>query len=114
MPSRPLPIDDLDDPRLAIYRDLKTTNQTRGSNQFVVEGLKLAERLWSSRFPVVSVLASARVAEEVAPRVPDGVSLFTLPLDRLERLVGFNFHQGVLASGRRLPWPDLGELVRDA
>lgn len=107
-------IADLDDPRLAIYRDLKATNQTRWSGQFVVEGRKLAERLWSSRFPLVSVLASDRVAEGLAPRLPEGVPLLTLPQERLESLVGYNFHQGVLASGLRLPWPALGELVRDA
>ena len=34
-------ITDLDDPRIAIYRSLKATNQTRGLGQFVVEGEKL-------------------------------------------------------------------------
>ena len=51
-----VPIDDLDDPRIAVYRSLKATNQTRGLDQFVVEGEKLVERLLASRFPIVSIL----------------------------------------------------------
>ena len=53
-------ITDLDDPRIAVYRSLKATNQTRGLDQFVVEGEKLVERLIASRFPVVSILATDR------------------------------------------------------
>ena len=53
-------ITDLDDPRIAIYRSLKATNQTRGLGQFVVEGEKLVERLLASRFPLVSVLVTDR------------------------------------------------------
>ena len=53
-------IDDLNDPRVAIYRALKATNQTRRLNQFVVEGEKLVERLLASRFPAVSVPGSTR------------------------------------------------------
>ena len=52
--------DDLDDPRLAIYRSLKATNQTRALDQFVVEGEKLVDRLLECRFPLVSVLVTDR------------------------------------------------------
>ena len=37
-------ITDLDDPRIAVYRSLKSTNQTRGLDQFVVEGEKLVQQ----------------------------------------------------------------------
>jgi tRNA G18 (ribose-2'-O)-methylase SpoU len=107
-----LPIDDLDDPRLAMYRHLKATNLTRGSDQFVVEGETLVGRLLDSRFPVASVLTTDRLEPRVAPRVPEGVPVFVVPHDRIEALVGFNFHRGVLACGRRRPWPDPGEIAR--
>ena len=55
-----IPIDDLDDPRIAIYRSLKATNQTRRLDHFVVEGEKLVARLLESRFPPVSVLVTDR------------------------------------------------------
>ena len=40
-----IPIDDLDDPRIAVYRSLKATNRTRDLGQFVVEGERLVDRL---------------------------------------------------------------------
>src|SRR5438067_3235026 len=104
-------IDDLDDPRIATYRQLKATNRTRGSGQFVVEGEKLFDRLRASTFPVASVLVGQRHEARVAAKVPAGVPLYVVPDAALDLLVGFNFHQGVLACGVRRPWPGLAELV---
>jgi tRNA G18 (ribose-2'-O)-methylase SpoU len=104
-------IEDLDDPRLAIYRHLKATNLTRRSPQFVVEGPKLLDRLRASRFPLASVLVTDRHEARVAPRVPPGVPLYVVPHDRIAALVGFRFHQGVLACGLRRPPPGLAEIV---
>jgi tRNA G18 (ribose-2'-O)-methylase SpoU len=109
-----VPIDDLDDPRVAVYRHLKATNRTRHSGLFVVEGEKLFDRLRGSRFPLASVLATDRLEPSVAPRVPEGVSLYVVPEGKVGELVGYNFHRGVLASGRRCPWPGAGELARSA
>jgi tRNA G18 (ribose-2'-O)-methylase SpoU len=102
-----IPIDDLDDPRLAIYRHLKATNETRGGDTFIVEGEKLVYRLLSSRFPVDSVLVTDRYEGHHAPRVPDDLPMFVIPHDQIETLVGYHFHRGVLACGRRRAWPAL-------
>ncbi len=104
-------IDDLADPRIAAYRNLKTSNLTRGRDWFVVEGEKLVERLLESPFPVESILVSDRHEARVSAWIPDGVSLWVVPHALVDLLVGFNFHQGVLACGRKRPWPDLAELV---
>lgn len=109
-----IPIKDLDDPRLAMYRHLKATNATRDSGQFVVEGETLFGRLLDSVFPVASVLATDQSAPSIAPRVPEGVPLYVVPQSRIEALVGFHFHRGVLACGHRRPWPDPIELARSA
>src|SRR3954469_9195428 len=109
-----VPIADLDDPRLAIYRDLKATNHTRGLDQFVVEGEKLFDRLLASPFPLVSVLATARHAPRVEARVPAEVPLFVVSDDAISNLIGFRFHRGLLACGRRRAWPDLDAIVRAA
>jgi tRNA G18 (ribose-2'-O)-methylase SpoU len=108
-----IPIADLDDPRIAVYRHLKATNRTRWSGQFVVEGEKLLDRLLASPFPTASVLAGDRHAERLAAKVPAEVPVFVVPHALLDLLVGFNFHQGVLACGVRKPWPwpDLAGLV---
>jgi tRNA G18 (ribose-2'-O)-methylase SpoU len=105
-------LDDLDDPRLAIYRNLKATNETRGSALFVVEGRKLVDRLCASRYPLVSILASEHADRTILERLPKGVALYQLPQGRLETLVGYNFHRGVLAAARRLDGPSLDEIVR--
>jgi tRNA G18 (ribose-2'-O)-methylase SpoU len=107
-------IDDLRDPRLAPYRDLKVSNTSRHLGQFVVEGEKLFQRLCASRFPVASVLVGDRHEARVADRVPPGVPLYVLPESLISRLVGFNFHQGVLACGHRQAWPNLEEVAATA
>jgi tRNA G18 (ribose-2'-O)-methylase SpoU len=102
-----VPIGDLDDPRIAIYRSLKSTNQTRRSSQFVVEGEKLFERLLASPLEVASVLVSERHEPRVAAKVPAEVPLYVVPHALIDLVVGFNFHQGVLAAGVRRAGPSL-------
>jgi tRNA G18 (ribose-2'-O)-methylase SpoU len=102
-----VPIADLDDPRIAVYRSLKATNQTRSSGQFVVEGEKLVERLLASALEVASVLVGDRHEARVGAKVPPDVPLYVVPHGLLDVLVGFNFHQGVLAAGVRPAVPGL-------
>src|SRR5262245_32673353 len=95
-----VPIEDLDDPRIAIDRSLKATNRTRDLDQFVVEGDKLVERLIASRFPLVSILATDRYAERSAEQLPPGVPVYVVPFALIHQIVGFPFHRGVLGAGR--------------
>ncbi len=111
-PMPRVPIDDLDDPRIATYRHLKSTNLTRGGDTFVVEGEKLLDRLIESPFPLASVLVTDRHESRIAARVPEEVPRFVVPHAMMSVLVGFNFHRGVLACGKRRPWPDVMDLVR--
>ena len=106
-----IPIDDLDDPRLAIYRSLKTTNLTRGLDQFVVEGEKLVARLLESRFPPVSILVTDRHLPALGFNLPEEAPVFVLPHERIDRLVGFPFHRGVLACASRRPQPQIEEIM---
>ena len=106
-------IDDLDDPRIAVYRSLKSTNLTRNLGQFVVEGERLVERLVESRFPVVSVLVAGRHATRLAVVVPEGVPTFVVSDTMVDAIVGFPFHRGVLACAERRPWPGLEEMISD-
>jgi tRNA G18 (ribose-2'-O)-methylase SpoU len=106
-----VPISDLADPRLLLYRQLKASNETRGSDRFVVEGEKLVYRLLASRFPTDSVLVTDRYEGHHASRVPDDVPMFVIPHEQIETLVGYNFHRGVLATGRRVAWPDLSTII---
>jgi tRNA G18 (ribose-2'-O)-methylase SpoU len=107
-------IAELDDPRIAVYRNLKATNLTRGRPEFVVEGPKLVARLFDSPFPLASVLVADRREDEVSAWLPADVPLFVVPHALLDGLVGFNFHQGVLGCGVRRDWPPLDAIVQRA
>jgi tRNA G18 (ribose-2'-O)-methylase SpoU len=104
-------VNSLDDPRLEPYRHLKDTNRTRWEGLFVAEGEKLVRRLLASEFPVESVLLSERFEAQLGSLVPPDVSTWVLPDELVEPLVGFNFHRGILACGRRRPNLTLEELA---
>jgi len=104
-------IDNLSDPRLDPYRDLKQTNRTRWSGTFIAEGDKLVERLLASSYPVDSVLMAERFVEAWHPQLPPALPVYVLPDDEVEQLVGFNFHRGVLACGRRIAEPAFAEII---
>lgn len=101
----------LDDPQLEPYRHLKSTNRTRWAGLFICEGEKLVRRLVASRFPIESILISDRFEQQLGPLAQPDVPVWILPDALVEPLVGFNFHRGILACGRRPSNPPLGELA---
>lgn len=107
-------IDSFDDPRVKMYRDLKTSNLLRDGKLFIAEGTKLVERLIASDFRTESVLVAERREEEWSTRVPPDVPLYVIPQKLGEQLTGFNFHVGVLACGVRKPSPSLDEVLAES
>jgi tRNA G18 (ribose-2'-O)-methylase SpoU len=95
----------LDDLRLAPYANVRQTNLTRWSGLFIAEGRRVVERLLASEYRVESVLVSDRRHEAMLATWPaerlDSVPLLVVPQQLAEHLVGYNFHAGVLACGRR-------------
>jgi tRNA G18 (ribose-2'-O)-methylase SpoU len=111
-PTPFIPVDDLDDPRIAVYRNVKATNLTRDLDLFVLEGEKLLDRLLASpRYPIASALATDRRAAAIAPKLPPGVPLHVVPHERIADLVGYHFHLGVLSAGRRVADPPVDDLL---
>lgn len=103
----PIRINSLDDPRLEPYRHLKDTNRTRWADLFIAEGEKLVRRLLASDFEVESVLLSDRFEAQLGSLVSRDVPTWILADELIEPLVGFNFHRGILACGRRRSSPTL-------
>jgi len=101
----------LDDPRLAPYRELKKSNLTRWSGLFVAEGEKLVRRLLASGYETASVLVGRRYLEEFAALAPAETPVLAIPDEWVESLVGFNFHRGILACGRRRAIPGMEEVL---
>lgn len=91
----------LDDPRLIPYRNLKAANMKRHRDLFVAEGTKLVERLLVSSFETDSVLLSEKRVPEWESRIPGDVPIYVVSEELGRELVGFNFHVGVVAVGRR-------------
>ena len=94
-------IADLNDPRLASFRDLKRSNESRESGTFILEGERLLDRLLETDYSVVSVMTNERNADRIAAKLPEGVDHWVASGDLIERLVGFPFHQATLASAQR-------------
>ena len=97
-------IESLEDPRVAAYRNLRDRT-LRGEEIFVTEGPLVTRRLLASRYEAESVLVAERFADEFEPSVAGRAPLYVAPVALLRQIVGFPFHQGVLAAGRR-PQPD--------
>ena len=98
-----VPVHSIDDPRLAYYRDLNERNLTRHSGRFIAEGEKVVQRLIRSQFEVASILAEPSYAERYEGQVAAHVPIFVAAKELVQQTVGFHFHRGIVACGRRQP-----------
>lgn len=96
------PIASLDDPRLDPYRDLKRTNWTRHSSWFIAEGPWVVRRLLDSGWELESVLLAENAVASFRDQVRGETPVLVLPTPLVSQLVGFPFHAGVMACGRRV------------
>ena len=103
-------IDSLDDPRVAPYCNLRDRT-LRGANIFIAEGPIVVRRLLESRYQTESVLVASERAEQFAYVVGRRTPLYVADEKLIRRIVGFPFHLGVLAVGRREPLPSVEELL---
>jgi tRNA G18 (ribose-2'-O)-methylase SpoU len=95
-------VDSPEDPRLAPYRALKDRELARDpGGRFIAEGEHVVRRLLASAYETESVLLAARRAEEVAPLVPAHVPVYVAPDELVHTIIGFKFHSGVIACGKR-------------
>ena len=93
-------IDSWDDPRLAPYRNMKDKALDREGRRFIAEGEQVVRRLLASGYQVESVLLSERKAA-LASLAPETVPVWMACDAIIERVIGFEFHSGVLAVGVR-------------
>ena len=113
-----VPLDDLDDPRLADYAHLRAPSTRQRLEQqlgiFTVEGWRSLEALVASPFRLRSVLVAREHAGRAATVVPQEVPAFTVPAASVEQVTGVDFHRGVIAVAERVPLPTLEEVVGGA
>ena len=111
--SNILPIDNLNDPRVALYRALKDRDIARDGGRFISEGEMVVRRLLDSAFATESVLLSQRRVAEIAPIIPESIPVYALSDSLIEQIIGFRFHSGVMAVGLRGKKLSLDDLPRE-
>ncbi len=105
------PVHSLGDPGIAPYRNLPRSKVSRHSPRFIAEGELVVRRLIESDFPLESVLVSRRAQERIAPLVPPEIPLYVATKHLLDDILGFPFHQGVIACGLKRPGPTMQEIL---
>jgi tRNA G18 (ribose-2'-O)-methylase SpoU len=112
-PSHAIWIDDAADPRVAELANLKDDQLRRADRAglrpcFVCEGELVVGRLVASSYRVRSVLISSSRLErstQLLARLDPGTPVYVAADPVVEAIIGFQFHQGVLASGERVEPP---------
>lgn len=122
---RPILLRDLDDPRVAFYRDVRDADLRGAHALFLVESAACIER-WlegvakrraGERLPpsveVHSLLLAPEALERLRPAIDraEAAPVFVAPPELIERLSGFDHHHGALGLGRRAPDAALDALV---
>src|SRR3954465_15493296 len=105
-----LRVSDPADPPLAPYREMKDRDLARHGPLFIAEGWQVVRRLLASDFACESILTSAKRVDEGETVAPAEVPVYVADAKVLDQVIGFKFHQGVLACGRRKPSPTLEEV----
>jgi tRNA G18 (ribose-2'-O)-methylase SpoU len=106
------PVTSLDDPRLALYRNVKDSELAREGDRFVAEGHFVVQRLLASGFPVESVLLAERQLELMRPIIPETAPIYVASNAMLNQILGFQFHTGVIAIARRKPLYMLEQVLK--
>lgn len=109
-PNR-IDVTSLDHDLLKPYLEMRFRNWTRLSGIFIAEGPLLVERLIRSQHEIESVLLDRKYLQHYLTLVPRHVPVLVVEHDQVEEIVGFNFHRGVLACGRRPPLHNLQDVA---
>lgn len=107
-----VPIDGIDDPRVAEFRSLRRIESVRREGRFVCEGARVVRQLLRSPLRIHSMLTDARWLDELRPLIDAREDLRGLPVHlttkaALESIIGFSLHQGVMALADAPQAPDL-------
>lgn len=91
-----------DDPRLESYRNSRWNRQPDATTRdFIVEGRYCVERLLQSDYDVQSVLITEGKPFEILAHHDNVLPVYSLPPAEIRKLVGFDFHRGIMACAKR-------------
>jgi len=106
-------INDPQDSRLNLYRNVKDRDLTGRDGLFMAEGKVVLERLFVSPVAVcVSVLTTPERLETLdVSALADDVPVYVVPQGVMDVVAGFPIHRGYLALGRYAPERSLGDVL---
>lgn len=107
-------IDSLDDPRVAMYQNLKDRDLAQRHGRFIAEGQLVVRRLLQSDYETESILLADRCLADIASDASSDVVIYAAPQQLLDQIIGYRFHTGVLSCGRRKPSSQLADVVPPA
>ncbi len=115
MPTR-TPVESLDDPRVAHFRDLRDAHLKSRENLFIAEGRLVAPMLAAgrTRFACHSVLGTPIALDAVNDQLaaaPDTLPIYEAPQHVMDDIAGFHIHRGLIAAGIRTPTPTAQSLL---
>lgn len=108
-------IDDLDDERVAVYRDMKDADLRDVQGVFLAESRLCVRRLLElGRHRVKSVFVTRVALDALADVLASddlGFPIYLASADLMKRVVGFSMHRGCIAAAERGEEPNLASLL---
>jgi tRNA G18 (ribose-2'-O)-methylase SpoU len=108
------PVEDLSAPDLAPFLTLRRAQIPFQQGFFVAEGRIVVERALQSPYKLRSILATPKRAEELRALIearPESLRVYVAARERLEEVLGVNYHHGIMALGEIPQDPPLDELL---
>ncbi len=111
-----LPIDDADDPRVAVYRQVRERDLVGRQGGFIAEGEVVLRVLLTGGGPhrAASLLIDGKRLNKLEPLIahaPADTPVYVAGQAVLDAIAGFPIHRGILAHGLRAPDLDAGALL---
>ena len=104
---------DVDDPRLADFRDLtvvdRRPDRPGGRGLVIAEGVTVVRRLLDSPYPPRALFGVPAKISELAADI--AVPCYAGSAELMAQVVGFHLNRGVLATADRAPVPSTAELI---
>lgn len=101
--SQPITIDDINDPRVSLYRSLKGRELGR-EGVFIAEGEKVVKELKGTGIQIVSFLTTPEFYKKFRPTLAklsgDDIPVYVMSREEIQDIIGFRFHQGLMAACR--------------
>jgi tRNA G18 (ribose-2'-O)-methylase SpoU len=99
-----IPIHSVDDPRIALFREIKESELLNVHGLFVAEGEHLVHRLLASRFEIHSLLLEESSIPKFSAEVSDlPAPLYVVDKQLIRQIAGYDFNRGALALAVRRP-----------